>query len=92
MLTTIDSRAGRIIEFRSNAKVERNPVTVFIKREPSLSAMLGGLRESMDSLTARLTREYGSEGEPTIRAEQIAHAMQRLARVLQQESDLPPAG
>lgn len=90
MWKTFDSRSPRVVEIRRAADPARPSITP--PPGLALAAFLAKLRAEMDGLALRLSREHGTASETAVRAEQIAHAIQRLEWALERESGYPPAG
>ncbi len=90
MLKTVDAKNSRVVEIRrpveSQPDLELKPAG-----QRSLKGVLAGLRAEMDGLAVRLARERGLASQPTVRAEQISHAIQRLEWALEREDGYPSA-
>jgi hypothetical protein len=79
--------APRIVEITRRGIPEPSGLTVAQKPSRSLPQDLADLRAEMDHLAKRLARERGTDGESTLRAEQISHAIQRLEWALDREEE-----
>ena len=91
MLKSVGPKSPRVVEFRRPNEVqEEAALSILRNNQGSLSSVLSALRAEMDGLTLKLARERGRNSESAERAEQIAHAIQRLEWALQRE-DKPSA-
>ena len=88
MLKSIEPKTRRVVEFRRREELREEPAFSILKtNQASLHSVLATLRAEMDGLTLKLARERGKESESVDRAEQIAHAIQRLEWALQREDE-----
>ncbi len=94
MLKSIDPKTRRVpkihqvVEFRRREELREEPAFSILRtNQESLKTLLATLRAEMDGLTLKLARERGKESESAERAEQTAHAIQRLEWALQREDE-----
>ncbi|HEX4168154.1 MAG TPA: hypothetical protein VHZ55_22025 [Bryobacteraceae bacterium] len=80
---------ARVLEFPSAAPAFPPRLTIERNGERALTDNLASLRAEMDGLTIKLAREHGRSSQAAVRAEQIAHAIQRLEWALER-NDPPP--
>ena len=86
---TINSNGPRVVEIGRHNQAKEARLTICDTGRPGLSAALAGLRAEMDGLTIKLAREYGRGSQIAMRAEEIAHSIQRLEWALEREYDGP---
>ncbi len=78
MLKTLDAQASRVAEIGGLQNPEQRNLSAAKTESGTLKSVLARLRAEVDGLTIRLGREHGVASQPTVRAEQISHAIQRL--------------